>query len=110
MSFLRPSSAASVAVMSAIASPVSSAVFTFIMPVSSWPAFLAIWRLETNRCSSRRRVSAAADEQNRVVTGDRAGNFRELRAIDPFRQTLRLTGIGSQHEQRIDALEAAQKG
>ncbi len=53
---------------------------------------------------------AAADEENRVVAGDRAGHFGELRAIDPLRQTLRLPAVRAKDQQRIDPLVSPQQG
>ena len=53
------------------------------------------------------RRRAAAHEQDRVVAAERAGDFRQLRAIDPLGQTLRLTAIGPHDQQRVHALEAA---
>ena len=50
---------------------------------------------------------AAADEQNRVVAANRAGDLLELRAIDPLGQSLRLPAVGANDEQGVHALETA---
>jgi hypothetical protein len=52
-------------------------------------------------------VGAAANQENRVVPGHGAGDFRELGAIDPLGKPLRLSTVGPDDKQRVDALEPA---
>src|SRR5690349_4258364 len=54
-----------------------------------------------------RRGRAATDEQDRVVTRQRARDVRQSGAIDPLRQALGLTAIGPQYKKRVHTLEAA---
>ena len=50
-------------------------------------------------------LGPSADEQNRVVSRDRAGDLRQLRPVDPFGEALRLAAVRSHDNQGLDALE-----
>src|SRR5205814_9109796 len=57
----------------------------------------------------RRAPPVARDDENRVVAGDRADRFGELRAIDRERERLRLPDAGSDDDQLLNALGAPQE-
>src|SRR5262245_24359488 len=57
----------------------------------------------------RRGPGAAGDDEDRVVAADRAHFLGKLRAIDGFRQRLRLAPPGPDDHQLLHALHAAQE-
>ena len=52
---------------------------------------------------------AAKDHEDRVVAADRADDVGQLGAVDRFGQRLRLAGIGSQHDELLDGLDASEE-
>src|SRR5262245_1797754 len=57
----------------------------------------------------RRGAGAARDDENRVVAGDRADLFDQLRAVDRFGQRLCLSAAGPDDDELLHALDAAQE-
>ena len=64
---------------------------------------------------SRRLISAAAplavaaDDEDRVVAGNRADRFVELGAIERLGQRLRLAASGAEHDELLHAFDTAQE-
>src|SRR5687768_4477968 len=52
--------------------------------------------------------SAAANDQNRIVTCDRADDFGQTGSIDRHGERLRLSCVGPEHDQLIDDVVAAE--
>ena len=59
--------------------------------------------------SAAARAGVARDHENRVVAGDRADRFRQLRAIERVGQRLRLAAARADDDELLDALDAAQE-
>src|SRR5580765_1162286 len=54
-------------------------------------------------------LAVASDDEDGVVSGNRADGFDQLRAVERLGQRLRLAAASAEHDELLDALDAPQK-